>query len=320
MIRNFNDPDNFAECGTYQILKPCNFVKNELAIYCGGDTDIDLKAIFHNFSKQLPNNEKHFKKFELNNTSIKVLEENSFDEITFDEIRLIDCDNLTNIERYAFTATDWVTKSLTIYSNSKLSMDKIIYEILSNFVNIEFILLSDIGLNEIPSKAFRPINGYQKSLKILRLYQDISKIGSNAFSNLKNLTELTLSIENLISIPDYAFEFEENSDQLFKINFVFNSNFSAFNEKTLLNIRRPTELELTNVNYLEEKVFLPFLLDNEKNTIKSTDVEVFDCNDCRNYWLRKNQNVNKRVTLNCSNKKQFNDPDNFKNCTSYLIN
>ena len=118
------------------------------------------------------------------------------------------------------------------------------------------------------------------------------------------------------SIPNNAFEFEEYSDELFRIDFYESSNFSAFNEKTLLNIRRPTEIDIFGkTTYLEEKVFLPFLLDNEKNSIGLPFVEVFDCNDCRNYWIKKNQNVTKRVQLICSNKKQINDSDNFKNCT-----
>ena len=316
--KKFNNLDNFNECGPYQSIIPCNFVGNELAIYCGGNTDIDLKAMFHNFSKQSSDDEKNFKKFYLNNTYIKVLEENTFDEITFDEIDIIGCDNLTNIDRYAFTATNSVTKRLIIHSNNKLSMDKSIFDVLSNFGNIEFIKLSDIGFNEILSNAFRPINGYQKYLRNLTLNLDVTKIGSHAFSNLKNLTQLTLSIGNLISISDYAFEFEKDSDIHFSIELDHNSNFSAFNDKTLLNIRRPTQLDLlhnNNTHYLDEKVFLPFLLDNEKNTIKLTEVEVFDCNDCRNYWLKKNQNITKRVTIDCSNKKQLNDSDNFKNCT-----
>ena len=94
--KNFNDPDNFAEC-PYQSLRPCEFQKLERAIYCGGKTDIDLKAIFHNFSEQLSYNEKHFKAFYLSNTFIKVLEKNTFNGITFDEIDIRNCNNLKNI-------------------------------------------------------------------------------------------------------------------------------------------------------------------------------------------------------------------------------
>ena len=313
--KNINDTENFVDCAPYSSIKPCKFMANDQAIFCGGNTDIDLKAMFHNFSKQLSDNEKHFKKFYLSNTYIKVLEENTFDEITFDEIYINYCSNLTNIARHAFTATDLVTKEFVLQKNNKLSMDKTIYTILSSFMNIESITLSDIGFNEIPSNAFRPLIGYQKYLRELEITQTFTKIGSHSFSNLKNLTQLTLDIKDLHSIPDYAFVFEEYSDQLFRIDFYQSSNFSAFNGKTLLNIRRPTELKIFGEStYLEEKVFLPFLLDNEKNAIQLPFFEAFDCNDCRNYWLKKNQTIRKRIYVICQNGKQLNDPDNFKNC------
>ena len=319
--KNFNDPDNFAECKPYQSLEPCKFERpntEQQLLYCGGNTDIDLKAIFHNLSKQLSDNEKHFTYFYLRNTYINVLEENTFKDITFDEIEISGCDNLTNIERYAFNTTDLVTKKIWLKENINLYLDETFYDILSSFVNVEFIYLNDIGFNEIPSKAFRPLNGYQNNLKTLLLDQDLTKIGSYAFSNLKNLTTLSLKCNSLNSIQDYAFEFEGYSDKQLEIDFRYNWNFSIFNETTFRNIRRPTELQIwdrLNGYYLEEKVFLPFLLENEENSIKLTNVEVFDCNDCRNYWIKYNRNITQRVTANCSNKKQLIDPDNFKNCT-----
>ena len=74
------------------------------------------------------------------------------------------------------------------------------------------------------------------------------------------------------------------------------------------------------IYYLDEKIFLPFLLDNELNKISlwmDMNERLFDCNDYRNYWLKKNQNITKRVYLNCPENKQLNDSDNFKKL--YLI-
>ena len=318
-LKNFNDSENFAECGPYQSLKPCKFVKNEQAIYCGGNSDINLKEIFHKFSKGLSKTKKHFKKFYLNNNYIKVMKEYSLNDITFDEIWIKDCYNLTNIERYAFTATELVTKTLFIWNNQKLVMDNTTFDILSSFVNIESMYVNGVITKEIPSEAFRPIIGYQESLKYLTLGYGFTTIGKNAFSNLKNLESLSLFEARFNSMPDYAFEFEEYSDQNFQLRFVWGLNItSAFNEKTLLNIRRPTTLkleQLDSVRYLTETVFLPFLLEDGRNKIELIDPKSgFDCNDCRNYWIEKNQNISNRVILTCSNQKQLNDPDNFKNC------
>ena len=169
-------------------------------------------------------------------------------------------------------------------------------------MNLQRIDLPDLGLVEIPSRAFRPINGYQNDLIEIALESSLSKIGSNAFFNLKYLRYLSLDIENLVSISDYAFEIEEYSDRIFKLTLYYNQNFSAFNEKTLLNMRRQTELRLTyeKTAYLEEKVFLPFLLDNKENTIEITAIDVFDCNESRNYWLKTNQYLHRRVNVQCS--------------------
>ena len=52
--------------------------KDFRSIYCDEIRDIDLKAIFHNFSKQLSNNEKHFHRFEMKYSYIEILEENTF--------------------------------------------------------------------------------------------------------------------------------------------------------------------------------------------------------------------------------------------------
>ena len=195
------------------------------------------------------------------------MEDNCFDEITFDEIVIDFCSNLSVIERNAFNATELVTKRLTLMYNDKLIMDNSTFEQLSSFKNIEVMEVFRNGFHEIPSKAFLPINGYQEKLKNLSLGQDFTKMGNKAFSNLKNLAHLSFESARFKSLPDYAFEFEEHSNQTFHLLFWMDLNISsAFNEKTLLNIRRPTTLylrDLDSVQYLPEKVFLPFLLENE---------------------------------------------------------
>ena len=223
--KNFIDKINFRNF-LAESVKPCQLLKwwDVRLIFCEGNDVIDLKSIFHNIPKQLSDNEKHFDVFELiDNKIVEVIEDNSFNDITFDVIRVMNCINLKNIERYAFNGTEMVTKSLTISNNYELSMDNKMFEILSSFVNLESIELYELEFKEIPSNAFRPINGYQNNLtkieigNFLKSVPGPSKIGSHAFSNLKNLGYLTLDIEDLVSISDYAFEFEEYSDQIFQI-------------------------------------------------------------------------------------------------------
>ena len=66
-------------------------------------------------------------------------------------------------------------------------------------------------------------------------------------------------------------------------------------------------------DFLDEKVFLPFLLDNKYNSIDLFGYG-FDCNDCRNYWLTKQNVLNRINDFSCLDGKNFNDTDNFKNC------
>jgi hypothetical protein len=62
-------------------------------------------------NKVLPDNEKHFNKFYLNNTAITELEGNTFHEITFDEAIIFDSTRLNLINTHAFTTTSLVTKT-----------------------------------------------------------------------------------------------------------------------------------------------------------------------------------------------------------------
>jgi hypothetical protein len=59
----------------------------------------------------IPDNEKHFNKFYLNNTAITELEENTFYEITFDKAIIFDSTKLNLINTLAFTTTSLVTKT-----------------------------------------------------------------------------------------------------------------------------------------------------------------------------------------------------------------
>ena len=311
-----NEPDKLIN--KYDYLKPCKFVKKEKSIYCGGSIAYDLKGVFSKFSKQLSDNEKHFNTFHLNNTAIEELVDNMFDEITFDKIVIQLCSNLKQIHRNAFNITNLVTKTLEFNNNFELgSTDNSIFDVFSSFPMIEDISLSFNNITEIPSNAFKPINGYQKNLKRLLFGDSFKRIGTSPFFNLDNLDDLVFNTD-LESIPENAFSFKNKSDLHLDISFVFSHiNSSVFKERALFNIRRPTTIHFNAaVTYLDEKVFLPFLMDNENNTIKQ-NYESFDCNDCRNYWLKKQPKLVSRVIYErCSNGKLILDPSNFKNCSS----
>ena len=105
-------------CPAPELLKPC--VCEDNGIICGGHSDIDLVNIFQTLEKHLTKSEKHFKRFHLKNTFITELKENTFKDITFDDITIESCDSLMTIDRNAFNVTDMKTTDLTIMDNDRL--------------------------------------------------------------------------------------------------------------------------------------------------------------------------------------------------------
>ena len=319
--RSLNDSNNFARCNDFS--KSCKFDKIENAIYCSGNNNIDLKEIFGKFSETSEKNEKHFKKFHLNNTIIKVLEENIFNDLTFDEIIIENCMNLSTIHHDAFTTTSMVTKVIKIKNSALMStQSNSIFRILSKFINLESVSLDNNNIKEIPSNAFQIIIGYQDNLKEINISgSSFMTIGVSAFENLHNLERITFSMVDLDKISNNAFRMT-SSDKPMVIDFSLSPqiNSSVFEVNTLAGIQRPTRLifgspdQLSHMTYLDEKVFLPFLLGNMKNTIE-LNLQMFDCNDCRNNWIGKHQALLPRFqNLICSNGKYLLDSTNFKNC------
>ena len=96
-------------------------------------------------------------------------------------------------------------------------------------------------------------------------------------------------------------------------------NGSSFTVNTFLTNQRPTRLSLdignkAHITYLDEKVFLPFLMANSQNTINLRHHNI-DCEDCRNYWLIENPGLLSNINnLLCSDNHEFTNNSNFKTC------
>ena len=93
-----------------------------------------------------------------------------------------------------------------------------------------------------------------------------------------------LIMQEFKTIQDNAFAFKYQSQTELTILFMdeLGMNSSVFSEKSLLDIKRPTNLNFgtTSMSVFTEKVFLPFLLENVKNTIHMWPTQL-DCTDCR---------------------------------------
>ena len=311
-----------TECPINHIIKPCvctTYLRRD-TIYCGGNNYIDLENIFNNISKHTSKEKKHFYTFQLNNTAINELKENTFKDITFDEILIQDCNNLTKLTENTFQNNNFVTKIFYLQRNTKLIQTEnySIFNVLSKFVNIEFIFLNDNNVKEIPSNAFKPFNGFQNKLKEIYIRDKVLKnLGENSFFSLDSLTTLSFFGTSINSIPKNAFNFEKYSNQTLNINLYNNPiNSTSFAFNSLIYTKRPTHLVLSsnNITYLDEKIFLPFFGENNGNLLYLLNVRI-DCMDCRNYWLIKyKEYISKIYYMICSNGNQFQNGKNFKDC------
>jgi hypothetical protein len=294
-------------------------------ITCGGSQYYNLNHLFEYLSDKLTDDKKHFKKFYFNNTAITELKENTFFDLTFDEIEINWASNLTRINSNAFTTTNLVTKKfITNYTPlTSSSPDYDIFHMLSLMVNITRIDLYRTQITEIPPHAFKPLNGYQNKLTYLEFNNSpLKKIGNYAFYDLNSLEKLYFYVNQIDFIPSNAFNLRKPSQTHLEISIAHQQlNGSSFELNAFSNIQRPTRIwfhENPKLNFIDENVFSSFLNSNSENRINFS-YDKLDCNDCRSYWLRNKINyLNKIEVLECSNQKKFLDTSNFANCDTII--
>jgi hypothetical protein len=90
-----------GECLNPEVLKPCHCEEIYSRITCEGTNTTDLKTILNKISPTLKAGKKHFQGLYLLNTGIKELEESTFEDITFDTIRIENAHHLTQIHTKA---------------------------------------------------------------------------------------------------------------------------------------------------------------------------------------------------------------------------
>jgi hypothetical protein len=261
------------------------------------------------------------------------LAENTFSEITFDEILIDKALKLKLISTDAFTATNLVTKIFHIFEtpveNSAPNHD--LFHALSLMINIETIVLDQTAIKEIPANAFRSLNGEQNKLKTLLIrYGVLKSVGNHAFSHLNSLTTLALNDNHIDSIQANAFSFQKVSNEPIIIFLDKNNlNGSSFEFNTFSSIGRPATIEFdwknndhknNPIKFVDKKIFLPFFELNSGNNLRFGDIEL-DCDDCRSFWLKHEfeGKFNNRIDyLTCSNGKSFANNTNFENCNEFI--
>jgi hypothetical protein len=204
--------------------------------------------------------------------------------------------------------------------NSPPSHD--IFITMSSMFNIEDIWISQSNLTEIPSYAFRPVNGTQTKLK--RVYIEhspsIKEIGNYSLYYLNDLRYFSIQNNSIDFIPTDAFHFEKESNDSLTIYMNENEklNGSGFAINSFSNIKRPTILNFHSSNkltFLDQRIFAPFFSTNSNNQIEFGGTQTLNCDDCRSYWiLRESKYINRTDITKCSNGNDITNSSNFENC------
>jgi hypothetical protein len=176
-------------------------------------------------------------------------------------------------------------------------------------------------ISQIPSYAFRPINGIQSKLSDIDLQRNkIENIGNYSFYDLKNLTHLYFYYNPIKLISMNSFNFKDVSNQTFELylNAINTLNGSSFAINSLNNINRPTIIYLGynhNLTFFHQTIFLPFFESNPKNKIIFSEPKFLDCDHCRSHWLVKESKYLERFyKIQCLNENDLRNSSNFKNC------
>jgi Leucine-rich repeat (LRR) protein len=276
-------------------------------------------------STGLDKDNKHFNVFYLDNTAIYELPENTFEDITFDSIKILDAKNLSLIHTLAFSASNLHLKRFFV-SNSSINNsppNHDIFTAISSMVGLEYLFIINSLIDEIPENAFRLLKDQQKNLSEINLFSNkIRKIGKNAFQDLISLEVLDLHNNTIDHISEKSFNFRESSEKITRM--FLNGcllNSSSFEIGSFDSLNRPTELSLNlfdqinYVTYFDQRIFESFLEKNKNNQIIS---KALDCNDCRSFWLHKNEKYHPQIADSaCNDGKKFLDKDNFAKCAEY---
>ena len=265
-----------------------------------------LPQIFNSMSKNLTENEKHFRRLiikflpRLKDDEL-TLYDNSFADITFDSIEIEG--RLKQISNNAFGKSKSTIMSLycssCVLENSLPNYN--IWKAINEIVNLTVL---DIGLNvtEIPTNAIKPINGRESKLKLLTItaIKDII-IRSRAFQNLNHIIQILIQPSNdmfsstkIQRIEDQVFRTKEKLDFEFSITFQINVNGDSFINATFDGIQRPVSINFFSTSIQKDMKYLPesafdSVLDNKRSEIVlgiGTGSSIsLDCDDCRNKWL-----------------------------------
>lgn len=313
----------YAQCPPESVLEPCEcllaipshtyllynennpetIISEGRSIVCEhlNASSVDLSSIFLRLSASLAENETRFDSFLLYNTTIESLPENVFDNISFTALMFQDNLQLTDIHPDAFLASrDQVEIFETL--NTNLSDSDAIFAMLRQFPNLRRLSMHNDRLRRIPANAFNQseLREIWFGLENRRTKQPIESIGAYAIYPLSHLRTFRLYSPALEEIDKYAFAQRTRASNSTVLNLILSGesiNATSFPLTTFTRFRyREVALRFlhTNITYLDEHVFQPFLASHPSSLIDlHSSNSNFECS-CRSAWIQRDYQSNER--------------------------
>ena len=240
--------------------------------------------------KYLDNDSKNYLILDLNNISISELKDNVFSGLQFKRIFLRNLKQLTRIHKNVFNGTEEYTEELTIEGDNRLFNDKRFKEVssaISSLRNLESLYLDVNHMTSVPSNAFHNAKLSDIDFSFNRARNgSIKRVKDFAFYHQNDLVDLDLTHQEISFIEKNAFTFEKDSNQTLHIFLDHNHLKSHSFDNGLFNLtNRIIELSLRHnqIEYLDEKIFGPFLVSSSGNKIDLSDNPLVV--DCRMAWI-----------------------------------
>ena len=254
-----------------------------------GNKSIKLKTIFKLIEISLT---QQFNDLIIMNKSIETIPQDLICNLNFNHVEFANIDNLKSIHKNAFGINAMQIKSFHAWKNlpnlkSHVSNnDYDLNELINSLRNCEIIWIKPFDFKCFKLRKLKKLN-------ISGFYQDginevkIESINDFAFYECDQIELICLKGNNIMSINEHSFHFENSSVNLLQIDLRGNKlTEESFAINSLIYFKRPVilNLESNEIKYLKEEIFKPFFMQIDKNKVYATK-NFFTSNSPMNKWI-----------------------------------
>lgn len=243
----------------------------------------------------------------VNNSDNQIIEENTFGDLTFERV------TLHGIKMIHSNAFNWTANKIKAFYCSQCLLENQLpkYDLQALFNQMTKLEILSIGLN-LTQLSWSILPNGQQQLKRLTIKsaQNLT-IKSGAFQYQNFLYDIEFEGTTINRIQNEAFKLDSKS-KLTRLFIIFNScNLTghSFSNGSFNGLTKPIQILFlkTDINFLNEGAFKS-VLNNQSNLIVNnyehdydSSQSKIDCNDCRNFWLVKEEKENQIQNAFCKN-------------------